>query len=84
MDNSNSRYPSETPLKNKRKRFSKLDAIYYPVAQYLLENAHLKLAGKRPQSLDTIARRINDKHGISIHKSTLSRYISKHGALQLL
>ena len=84
MDTPNSPEPSKEPPKKKRKRFSKLDAIYYPVAQYLLENAHLKLAGKRPQSLKTTAIRINEKHGISIHKSTLSRYISKHGALQSL
>ena len=85
MDNSNSpTTPKIHDKKKKRNRFSKLDAIYYPLAHLLLENARLQLAGKRPLGLERIAMRIEDKHGISIHKSSLSRYINKHGALKLL
>lgn len=84
MDNSNFIDPSKALPKKKRRRTSKLDDIYYPVAQLLLESARLKLAGKRPLSLETIADRIGKEHGIAVVKSTLSRYLSKHGALKLL
>ncbi len=84
MDNSSSPTSSQILQSRKRKHTSKLDAIYYPIAHLLLENARLKLAGKKPLSLEAIAERIRDKKGISFQKSTLSRYINKHGALKLL
>lgn len=83
-------YTSNTPEKanipppKRRNRSSKLDRIYYPVAHLLLDNARLKLAEEKPLSLEKIAENIARKHGISVHKSTLSRYITKHGALKLI
>ena len=76
MDNPNSPMSAQIPPKKTRNRFSKLDEIYYQIAQLLLENSRLKLTGKRPLSLEDIADRIKKKHGIAVVKSTLSRYLA--------
>ncbi|MFZ2327410.1 MAG: hypothetical protein WAW73_10865 [Rhodoferax sp.] len=84
MDKSDTPIEANLPPPKKRNRRSKLDQIYYPIARVLMENARRKFAEKKPLSLERIANDIEKKHGISFHKSTLSRYIKKHWALKLL
>ena len=84
MKNENPKTNLTTAMKKKRNRKSKLSEYFHTVATLLLLNARAKAEGKPCLSLDKIAERIDKKHGVLIHKSTLSRYISKHHMLKLL
>jgi len=68
----------------KRKRISKLDKLYYSVAQHLLDNARAKKAGGRKLSLERICKELDRMHGVKVNKSTLSRFIGRHNTLKLL
>lgn len=68
----------------KRKRISKLDSLYYAVANNLLDNARAKKAGVKKLSLDGICQELDRTHGVKVNKSTLSRFIVRHKTLKLL
>jgi hypothetical protein len=68
----------------KRKRISKLDKLYYSVANHLLDNARAKKAGVKKLSLEGICKELDRKHGVKVNKSTLSRFIGRHNTLKLL
>ena len=74
----------EKTANRKRKRRSKLDALYYPIAHALLDNARAKKSGSKKLSLESICRKLERMHGVRVHKSTLSRFIGRRDALGLL
>lgn len=70
--------------KKTRRRTSKLDKVYYTLANLILSNSLAKEAGRPTLSLDRIADALKKKHGIQIDKSNISRYLSKHSLLKAL
>lgn len=68
----------------RRKRISKLDSLYYAVANNLLDNARAKKAGVKKLSLEGICQELDRTHGVKVNKSTLSRFIARHKTLKLL
>lgn len=68
----------------KRRRISKLDKLYYAVANHLLDNARAKKAGVKKLSMEGICQELDRTHGVQVNKSTLSRFIGRHKTLKLL
>jgi transposase len=70
--------------KEKRRRASKLSPHFYQVAEMVLRNALAKAEFKQKMSLTDMTKIIQKSAGISVHKSTLCRFLKKHKALKLL
>jgi transposase len=70
--------------KRRKRRNSKLDGFYYTIAQLVLENSKARALGKHILTLENMAKALQTKHSVRVHKSTLCRYLSKHKALKLL
>jgi hypothetical protein len=75
--------PASRP-KQKRKRSSKLDKVYYSVASLILSNSLAKEKGRPTLSLDNMAVALKKEHGVQIDKSSISRYLAKHKLLKVL
>jgi len=68
----------------RRTRISKLDPLYYSIANHLLDNARARRAGAKRLSLQGICEKLARTHGVKVNKSTLSRFINRHNTLKLL
>ena len=84
MTNTESTQESLHTTNRKRKRISKLDPLYYSVAQHLLGNARAKKSKVKKLSLDDICKELERAHGVKANKSTLSRFIDRHNTLKLI
>ena len=74
----------KTEHKQTKNRPRKLARCYQTVAAMLLENSRAKSAGKKGLSQNQMLERIFKKHGVSVERSTLHRYIACHHLLKLL
>lgn len=70
--------------KKPRRRTSKLDKVYYSLANLILNNSRAREQGRPTLSLKTMADALKSQHGIQIHKSSVSRYLTKHNLLKQL
>lgn len=70
--------------KKRRRRNSKLAPFFNSVALLMLNNSKARASSRPVLTLEKMAEKLAQKHGVHVHASTLCRYLAKHQMLRLL